>query len=387
MLNRESQVFQCRTIYYNAWKHDDYEDALIPLVCNICKEFQESCKNDQHIMDITKKVLKFGFSALVRIGCAAIPGIGQFASVGKEITEIFGEKEACDIFNDYALRENAKNDFRNAITELVYDQEKLVIFIDELDRCRPTFAVETLEVIKHFFNIDKVVFVFALDIIQLSKSIEIIYGQGMDACGYLSRFFDIQVNLPVPTVKQYLNSIPKLTNLRSDIILGFLNCVAIEFSISAREIKILSRAMTYYIKSSHSFQHWEQGFCFFTFLLMMKYKRKEQFQDIITGKNPLAKDSNIVNTTLRDYYRIASHFAANSRRVLLDFGNKTTRFTDLEGTDKDLGAKLASHLVGDDNLKSNTDEILGRLLHMSIELIYPKKLIDSNNIKIDSEAI
>ena len=53
---------------------------------------------------------------------------------------------------------------------------RLLIFIDELDRCRPTFAIETLEVVKHFFNVPNVVFVFSLDMNQLQKSIKTIYG-------------------------------------------------------------------------------------------------------------------------------------------------------------------------------------------------------------------
>jgi predicted KAP-like P-loop ATPase len=62
--------------------------------------------------------------------------------------------------------------------------------VDELDRCRPTYAIQTLELVKHLFNVPGLIFIFALDIEQLSHSVQTVYGQNMDAQGYLCRFFD-----------------------------------------------------------------------------------------------------------------------------------------------------------------------------------------------------
>jgi hypothetical protein len=66
----------------------------------------------------------------------------------------------------------------------------LFVFIDELDRCRPPFAIAMLERIKHLFEIDQVVFVVATDTTQLSHSVGAVYGGGFNSQGYLSRFFD-----------------------------------------------------------------------------------------------------------------------------------------------------------------------------------------------------
>ncbi|QDE47832.1 hypothetical protein EIN43_17235 [Enterobacter hormaechei] len=62
------------------------------------------------------------------------------------------------------------------------------IFIDELDRCRPNYAIDMLETIKHLFDINNVVFVIATDKEQLSHSICSVYGSGFDATRYLDRF-------------------------------------------------------------------------------------------------------------------------------------------------------------------------------------------------------
>ena len=73
------------------------------------------------------------------------------------------------------------------------------ILIDELDRCRPSYAVEMLETIKHIFDIPKVVFVLATDTEQLQHAIKVIYGEGFDAQSYLGRFFQRRYTLPAVT--------------------------------------------------------------------------------------------------------------------------------------------------------------------------------------------
>lgn len=64
-----------------------------------------------------------------------------------------------------------------------------------------------LENIKHFFAVDNVVFVIALDKEQLAHSIRSMYGIGMDVDGYLRRFIDVDLNLPSPNTENFLNSL------------------------------------------------------------------------------------------------------------------------------------------------------------------------------------
>ncbi|MGY8873145.1 MAG: KAP family P-loop NTPase fold protein [Pseudomonadales bacterium] len=80
----------------------------------------------------------------------------------------------------------------------------VVVIIDELDRCRPDYAIEMLEVIKHFFQTNNFVFVIATDTEQLQNSIQAIYGHNFDSRRYLKRFFDREAKLPEPDIKLYL---------------------------------------------------------------------------------------------------------------------------------------------------------------------------------------
>jgi hypothetical protein len=73
---------------------------------------------------------------------------------------------------------------------------KLVFIIDELDRCRPDFALDILERIKHFYNVDSVVFFLSVNMEQLSTSIKYSYGADIDASGYLRKFFNLRVAVP-----------------------------------------------------------------------------------------------------------------------------------------------------------------------------------------------
>jgi hypothetical protein len=82
----------------------------------------------------------------------------------------------------------------------------LVIIVDELDRCRPPFAVQLLEKIKHLFNVPAIVFVIAVDKGQLGHSIKSMYGQGMDVGGYLRRFIDLDFSLPKPDTRSFCNA-------------------------------------------------------------------------------------------------------------------------------------------------------------------------------------
>lgn len=79
--------------------------------------------------------------------------------------------------------------------------------MDELDRCRPSFAVKLLERIKHYFANDRITFVFSINAEELQHTIRQHYGSGFDACRYLERFFDLRVSLPPADMAKFYRSI------------------------------------------------------------------------------------------------------------------------------------------------------------------------------------
>ena len=89
----------------------------------------------------------------------------------------------------------------------------MYVFIDELDRCRPTYAIELLETVKHLFEIKGMVFVIATNTDQLQHSIKAVYGTGFDASRYLDRFFNYGAQLPLMDVGSYIRHQPSWKDL------------------------------------------------------------------------------------------------------------------------------------------------------------------------------
>ena len=82
----------------------------------------------------------------------------------------------------------------------------LVIVIDELDRCRPSYAVDLLEVAKHLFSVDHIVFVLAVNRSELAHSVCALYGNSFDGPDYLKRFFDLDFRLPNPSRREFIRA-------------------------------------------------------------------------------------------------------------------------------------------------------------------------------------
>lgn len=64
----------------------------------------------------------------------------------------------------------------------------IVIIIDELDRCRPTYSVKLIEEVKHLFDVPGIVFVLGVNSDQLGRSLSAAYGPLFDGSAYLRRF-------------------------------------------------------------------------------------------------------------------------------------------------------------------------------------------------------
>jgi hypothetical protein len=206
LLSKENEDKKFRITYYNAWENDDNDNAFIPLVYKLqdLEAYRENDNIAENLKEISKSFLKSCGLALLKDAVKK--------SIGESTAEILcngidgaGETDKIqDFFSKYRKYINEKDKFKEALKVLIPIDGKLIIFIDELDRCRPTFAIETLEIIKHYFNQKNIVFVFAIDLEQLSYSISTMYGAGMDSAGYLRRFFDFNIRIPSGNLYDYI---------------------------------------------------------------------------------------------------------------------------------------------------------------------------------------
>lgn len=143
---------------------------------------------------------------------------------GKPIDMSFAASEAVKYLIDEHDAKNAaieslkKSVFEwvSAVVGLKNKELPAFIFIDELDRCRPSYAVEMLETIKHIFDIDGVVFVVATDTEQLQHAVKAVYGEGFDAKIYLGRFFNSRYSLKAPNLENFLEVHSDASKLSGD---------------------------------------------------------------------------------------------------------------------------------------------------------------------------
>ena len=107
------------------------------------------------------------------------------------------EKTLVDEYLEQRATKDKLKQHLSSLSDAVVNEtgHPLVFIIDELDRCRPTFAIELLERVKHIFDIQNIVFIFGINRDQLCVSLDSEYGH-IDADTYLRRFFDIEFTLP-----------------------------------------------------------------------------------------------------------------------------------------------------------------------------------------------
>ena len=175
-------------VYYNAWLYDNHSDPLMSLILNITKICECYCDEKLSGNTLSDKIISLMDSFSFSIGCI------QFGSNFENVKEKFSGKDILSaVKTEEEIRDKVKEIFDSIITENV---QKLVIFIDELDRCRPNFAIEMLERIKHYFDDDRIIFVASINREQLIHSISNYYGINFDSTSYLDKFFDWNIYLP-----------------------------------------------------------------------------------------------------------------------------------------------------------------------------------------------
>lgn len=230
------------TIHFDAWANDLSDDPLVGFLA----ELQKSLKpwlDRRPVATAVKVELRSKVDALIKqAGKAAIPSLKVLGAgiakryAGDALEEIgalwneedsdtsepsealktdIGADKAVEKFLELALKSHT--DKQHAIAKLRRNLESLVeylvekaqvnaplfVFVDELDRCRPDYAIRLLEGIKHLFNARGVCFVVSTNLQQLSSAVKAVYGQEFNAYRYLKKFFNFEYTLPPPDNASY----------------------------------------------------------------------------------------------------------------------------------------------------------------------------------------
>ena len=173
-------------VYYNAWMYDDHNDPLMSLLLVMTKQCGGAYNTKINTKSLGERLLAVASSLPISIKKVNPATLINDLQEGK-----------MDILSAVKTEEDIKECVRDVFNDIIVEKaEKLVVFIDELDRCKPSFAIEMLERIKHYFDDERIIFVVSLNKEQLIHTISNYYGSEFDATRYLNRFFDVSINLP-----------------------------------------------------------------------------------------------------------------------------------------------------------------------------------------------
>ena len=180
-----------RTVYYDAWEHDNETDPIQSLLA--CMATSKWASNPE-----IKKIL----INTINVGLSILQIVTPIDTTG--LRKLLKNRDKSDFDNlDF---EKLKKEFYDALTKLAPEDGQLIVFVDELDRCKPTYAIKVLERIKHYFSVPNITFIFSVDLSQLQNTVKRYYGEEFDGYHYLDRFFDLVINLPEPNLDNYLKN-------------------------------------------------------------------------------------------------------------------------------------------------------------------------------------
>lgn len=182
-LRKEQEV-----IYLNAWENDYLGDALGAIILKLVTDNGEGLNE-----------------AAVKRALSMIDPSAAIKKLTYELVDLEGKPKKDKLIEHIKPlidRHEAVNEFLDAI-KARKEKKRLIFIIDELDRCRPSFAVDLLEVIKHYFVRDDVTFILATNITQLSHTIKKYYGYEFDGYSYLNKFFDFTFGLQKVDIANY----------------------------------------------------------------------------------------------------------------------------------------------------------------------------------------
>lgn len=346
-----------KTIYIDSFEQDYIDDPFVLLASELLEMIKEDGTASENknfkktATQIAKATLSNGAKIGVNLGARLLVGnIDINEEIEKSIEEV-GSYSADSIsksienrFDNYKEEKESSNNFKKIVSKYASKQEKsIVIFIDELDRCKPTFAVSLVERIKHFFDVPNIVFVLLLNKEQLENAVQGVYGSNTDASKYLDKFVNFYFRLPKLDkddhrteyrVENFLNATMQkynfTTNSDNDGFITWLKNWTSYFNLSLRD---LEKCVALY-----AFAYPTGAVYLLVYFIVLKVKKPKLFNELINNDikahgeakqqveefiriymNEHSVDKNNVDISLTLYYDLHDSYINNNFK---DFDTK-----------------------------------------------------------------
>lgn len=277
-------------VYYDAWQNDNDDDPILSLVYTILNSVDSD----------------YNFKKSSFLKCAA--SIMEFFT-GKDWNKIIDNLRGDDPLENIKSNKSIETSIKDFFNELLPEKgERLIIFIDELDRCKPSYAVHLLERIKHYFENERITFVFSVNLNELQHTICKYYGGVFNASKYLDRFFDLRIGLPMPNLQKFYYSIRFGDYyVYEKICRAVIKKYNFELRMISKYLKLCRCAYNPSLKRDFIFPDEKaMNFILLYFVpiaLGLKISDLRRYEEFVQGKNymPLVEIANEINIHLFDY--------------------------------------------------------------------------------------
>lgn len=366
---------------YNAYEYDFYETPYIPFFASM----EDKLKLGKELDKLVKLTSNFGKVILASL-YAMINGFYKkkfdidLNDIKDNIMGIDNESYKKDFDEFISCKKKIETKLQNCCSK-----EPQIFIVDELDRCKPSFAIDTLEIIKHFFDVENCVFIIAVDKLQLEESAKTIFGQEMDSEKYFSKFFDYQYNLlPIKFYETVDTS--NIHNL--DKIIKEISEIFQILNISLRDAnkifnEFVSKYKLYNNEETPELKRWTEQQCYIiTFLLTLKYTDLLFYTELMNGNYSkyITKIKTDVSKTSNNYSKLLDH-KIDDKHTYSSFLTKLNSY--LENEYLDIGKAYGTywHFEHEDN-EFTIKQRRARDMQHYIPQVEPDKTFKENIQKI-----
>ena len=184
------------TLYVNSWKMDFYNEPMKALIAEMSEGNIINPESTEKAKKFLKNCGKIFFGKILKNFL-----LKRFNLNDKDIEEMKSFFNGLDTseLEDYKNYKKLLEEFKDTLSK---EKSPKIIIIDELDRCRPDYAIQLLEIIKHIFDVKNIIFLFLINREQLESIVSTIYMNSNLSTKYFEKFYDIELNLPEANYKE-----------------------------------------------------------------------------------------------------------------------------------------------------------------------------------------
>ncbi len=291
-----------RVIHFNAWEDDFCDDPLLSIIGQLSEHFKRG-----KLKTLADEMGKIAVPLLKK---NALLGLSRATGLTFEV-----DLNERDLLQEYRDQRQCKTELKGHLAKMsaatfAETGHPLVFIIDELDRCRPTFAIELLERVKHIFDVSDIVFVFGVNRDEFCSSLNSVYGD-IEASVYLRRFFDMEFSLPETNTDPFCRSLMRKYRLEEcfrslsesaktamhfqeyrHLSEGF-PALCVRFGLSLRDIDYCVRLLALTARSLLDRQYMYPYLL--GFLIPLKFKEPLLYRQFISGERLASEVMNFVD--------------------------------------------------------------------------------------------